>query len=53
MTLLYQDIANRLNQHIEAGLYNIGERLPGVRLLSQQFGVSVSTIVQAQKYGSS
>lgn len=49
MTLLYQDIANRLNQHIEAGLYSLGERLPGVRVLSQQFGVSVSTIVQAQR----
>ncbi|TXH69919.1 MAG: PLP-dependent aminotransferase family protein [Thiothrix sp.] len=49
MTLLYQEIANRLHQYIDAGLYKTGERLPGVRLLSQQFGVSVSTIVQAQR----
>lgn len=49
MALLYQDIANRLHQQIETGVYNAGERLPGVRLLSQQFGVSVSTIVQAQR----
>lgn len=49
MALLYQDIASRLQQQIETGVYNAGERLPGVRLLSQQFGVSISTIVQAQR----
>lgn len=46
---LYQSIAQQLQQHIEQGLYQPGSRLPGVRRLSEQFGVSVSTIVQAQQ----
>ena len=46
---LYRDIALRINTRIEQGLYKPGERLPGVRLLSEQFGVSVSTVVQAQR----
>ena len=45
---LYLDIANTLRSHIKKGLYPFGSRLPGVRLLSKQFGVSVSTIVQAE-----
>lgn len=49
MTLLYHEIAGRIHQQIETGIYVPGERLPGVRLLSQQFGVSVSTVVQAQR----
>lgn len=49
MTLLYHEIAHRIHQSIETGVYLPGERLPGVRLLSQQFGVSISTIVQAQR----
>lgn len=46
---LYHDIANTIKDHIEQGIYHPGDRLPGVRRLSQQFGVSVSTIVQAQR----
>lgn len=46
---LYQRIANTLGERIEQGVYLPGERLPGVRPLSEQFGVSVSTIVQAQR----
>jgi len=46
---LYNDIANRLHQQIDNGIYLPGDRLPGVRRLSQQFGVSVSTVVQAQR----
>ena len=46
---LYQDIANKITEHIHQGVFLTGARLPGVRRLSQQFGVSVSTIVQAQR----
>ncbi len=46
---LYLDIAHQISTHIEHGVYQPGERLPGVRRLSQQMGVSVSTVVQAQR----
>lgn len=46
---LYHDIADKIHDHIQAGAYPPGSRLPGVRRLSQQFGVSISTIVQAQR----
>lgn len=46
---LYHDIAANIRDHIAAGVYPHGSRLPGVRRLSQQFGVSVSTVVQAQR----
>lgn len=46
---LYHDIAAKIRDHIAAGVYPHGSRLPGVRRLSQQFGVSVSTVVQAQQ----
>jgi DNA-binding transcriptional MocR family regulator len=46
---LYHDIASKIRDHIAAGVYPHGSRLPGVRRLSQQFGVSVSTLVQAQR----
>ena len=45
---LYHEIANKITAHIANGVYPAGSRLPGVRRLSQQFGVSVSTVVQAQ-----
>ena len=46
---LYREIALRINTRIEQGLYQPGDRLPGVRVLSEQLGVSVSTVVQAQR----
>lgn len=46
---LYRDIANKIKDHIESGVYRPGSRLLGVRRLAVQFGVSVSTIVQAQR----
>ena len=44
---LYQELADKITRHIERGVYPVGGRLPGVRRLGQQFGVSVSTVVQA------
>nr|CAA6800790.1 MAG: Transcriptional regulator, GntR family domain / Aspartate aminotransferase (EC [uncultured Thiotrichaceae bacterium] len=47
--MLYQQIARKISESIHEGIYLPGHRLPGVRQLSQQFGVSVSTVVQAQR----
>jgi DNA-binding transcriptional MocR family regulator len=46
---LYHKIAHQISTHIDKGIYQPGSRLPGVRRLSQQFGVSVSTVVQAHR----
>lgn len=43
----YEHLANILAQRIEQGLYRSGERLPSVRTLSQEHGVSISTVQQA------
>lgn len=43
----YQHLADLLAQRIEQGLYRGGERLPSVRALSQEHGVSISTVQQA------
>ncbi|WP_315708695.1 PLP-dependent aminotransferase family protein [Brenneria uluponensis] len=43
----YQFLATILIQRIEQGLYQCGERLPSVRSLSQEHGVSISTVQQA------
>ena len=43
----YQHLANLLAERIEHGLYRHGEKLPSVRSLSQEHGVSISTVQQA------
>ncbi|KFD25244.1 aminotransferase-like domain-containing protein [Yokenella regensburgei] len=43
----YQHLANLLAERIEQGLYRHGEKLPSVRALSQEHGVSISTVQQA------
>ncbi|WP_312284820.1 aminotransferase-like domain-containing protein [Yokenella regensburgei] len=43
----YQHLANLLAERIEQGLYHHGEKLPSVRALSQEHGVSISTVQQA------
>ena len=49
MDKLYERVAKKLAGQIDQGLYRPGDRLPGVRRLAHQFGVSISTIVQAQR----
>ncbi|MFP4080354.1 MAG: PLP-dependent aminotransferase family protein, partial [Ectothiorhodospira sp.] len=44
---LYERIAAALEQQVEQGTYAPGDRLPGVRRLRRQFGVSVATVVAA------
>ncbi|WP_409311461.1 PLP-dependent aminotransferase family protein [Pectobacterium sp. B1J-3] len=43
----YEHLAALLEQRIEQGLYQNGERLPSVRALSAEHGVSISTVQQA------
>lgn len=43
----YQHLATILAERIEQGLYRHGEKLPSVRSLSQEHGVSISTVQQA------
>jgi len=49
MNYRYQQLADELVEQIYAGLYRAGERLPGVRSLSEQRGVSVATAVAAYR----
>lgn len=46
-TLRYQDLADRLSELISQGTYPPGSRIPSVRQISQQQGVSISTVLQA------
>lgn len=45
----YDNLANVLGDRIEQGLYPAGHRLPSVRVLSNEHGVSVSTVQQAYR----
>jgi DNA-binding transcriptional MocR family regulator len=44
---LYDQVADQIHALIRAGTLRAGERVPSVRRLSQQQGVSVSTVLQA------
>jgi DNA-binding transcriptional MocR family regulator len=46
---LYQELAARLAEAILAGSLRAGDRLPSVRRLSEQHGVSIATAVQAYR----
>lgn len=46
---LYMNLAQLLSQRIEQGLYRPGDRLPSVRALSIEHGVSLSTVQQAYR----
>ncbi|RPH61012.1 MAG: GntR family transcriptional regulator, partial [Chloroflexi bacterium] len=43
----YEQIANHIAQLIEGGTYRAGERIPSVRQMSKQRGVSISSVLQA------
>ena len=49
MSKRYEQMAKGLSSQIEQGVYLPGERLPGVRKLSEQFGVSISTVILANQ----
>lgn len=44
---LYVQLADRLQSLIQGDTYPVGSRLPGVRVLGKQYGVSVATAVSA------
>lgn len=46
---LYLNLAELLGARIEQGLYRPGQRLPSVRALSLEHGVSLSTVQQAYR----
>ncbi|POA33528.1 MULTISPECIES: PLP-dependent aminotransferase family protein [unclassified Pseudomonas] len=46
---LYLNLAEFISSRIEQGLYGPGERLPSVRTLSQEHGVSLTTVQQAYR----
>lgn len=47
MSHLYESVARHLSEGIDSGVYRAGDRLPGVRRMAQQQGVSVATAVAA------
>ena len=49
MGVLYNQVADQVQALIQQGVYRDGDRLPGVRVLSRQFGVSISTVLQAHQ----
>ncbi len=49
MKHLYETVAETVIAHIEQGVYKPGEKLPGVRKLSQQLSVSISTALEAYR----
>lgn len=49
MGVLYSQVADQLQALIQDEVYREGDRLPGVRVLSRQFGVSISTVLQAHQ----
>src|SRR3954462_4835712 len=46
---LYADVADRIAHLIQAGTLRPGQKIPSVRKLSQQFKVSISTVLQAYR----
>jgi len=44
---LYQSVAEEIRNRIEQGYYQVNEKLPSIRMLSQEHSVSVSTAQQA------
>ncbi|TCS35907.1 PLP-dependent aminotransferase family protein [Reinekea marinisedimentorum] len=46
-SLLYEQLADRLIDHIEEGVYPVGSRLPSVRALAKSEQVSIATVTSA------
>ena len=47
---LYQQLADTISKQIDSGTLKPGDRLPSVRRVSRQRGVSVSTVLQAYRH---
>lgn len=46
---LYESLASELRHRIETGLYMDGQRLPSIRTLSRDHGVSIATVQEAYR----
>lgn len=46
-TYLYEQIANDLTRDIYKGVYAVAQRLPSLRYISEQYEVSMATVIQA------
>ena len=46
-TYLYEELASTIRKSINEGIYQTGEKIPSVRLMSQQNEVSITTVLQA------
>ena len=46
---LYLQLAKRLREHIQHDFYKPGDKLPSVRQLAQEHGVSISTVQEAYR----
>lgn len=44
---LYQDLAERMGDLIRKGTFSSGSRLPSVRKMSREHGVSITTVIEA------
>ncbi|HXX12408.1 MAG TPA: winged helix-turn-helix domain-containing protein, partial [Burkholderiales bacterium] len=49
-SLLYESVAERVAEAIQAGALRAGDRLPSVRRVSAQHRVSIATAVQAYRH---
>ena len=47
---LYESVAQRISYLIDEGTFRPGDRIPSIRNLSQQFGVSINTIKQSYAF---
>ena len=47
---LYESVAQRISYLIDEGTFRPGDRIPSIRSLSQQFGVSINTIKQSYAF---
>ncbi|MCP1674675.1 DNA-binding transcriptional MocR family regulator [Natronocella acetinitrilica] len=45
----YQHLTDTLSERMDDGVYQAGQRLPGVRRLAREFSVSVSTVLRAME----
>ncbi|MFT7558269.1 MAG: DNA-binding transcriptional MocR family regulator [Flavobacteriales bacterium] len=48
--LRYQYVATEISKQIDSQLFIPGQKIPGTRLLAERFGVSINTVLQAQKH---
>tara|TARA_R110000868_G_scaffold134651_2_gene346813 strand:+ start:30681 stop:30911 length:231 start_codon:yes stop_codon:yes gene_type:complete len=46
-TTLYQKIAETLSDQIQSGTIKTGEKMPSLRDLKREYGVSMNTVIQA------